>query len=266
MLFNKKDAVLTAMKLAKQAGKIILTNFKASSQKAMPKVWKPDNTVVTETDRIINKLVIKTLKSNFPDHGIIAEEGSMYNNEKYTWVCDPVDGTTFFAHGLPNSVFGLALLEDGMPIIGVLYDPFTDRLLGAAKGKGAFLNAKPVRVSNLKTIKGGVFGVLPFSPRSGLDLTELYKSLVLKGAKILNVPILNMALLIGCGKMSGVVFPMQDPWDAAPAKIIIEEAGGKVTDLFGQNQRYDKETTGFVVTKGKIHGQLLDVVQKVLKQ
>lgn len=139
-----------AINIAKKAGGIILENFKMG----MKKEWKKDETPVTLTDRKINNMVSGAINKNFPDHSFILEEGGSTNKKSpYMWLCDPVDGTIPFSHGIPASVFVLALIKDGSPILGVIYDPFLDRMFFAEKGKGAFLNNKKMKVSNANNLK-----------------------------------------------------------------------------------------------------------------
>src|SRR3989339_1842896 len=145
-----------ALLMAKKAGKIIKKNFAMG----MEKEWKSDNTPVTVTDKAVNSLLIKESKRYFPKYGILGEEeNSIVGNEEYHWVCDPIDGTIPFSHGIPTCVFSLALVKDGVPVVAVVYDPFMDRLFTAEKGNGAKLNGKTIHVSPAKTLKNAVVGV-----------------------------------------------------------------------------------------------------------
>ena len=113
-----------ALDLAKQAGVIMRKNFAAG----MKKDWKDERSPVTETDLAINDLVLREIKKYFPDHSILAEEESDHDeSHEYVWICDPVDGTHNFSHGLPTATFALALLHQGEPVLGVILDPFEER-------------------------------------------------------------------------------------------------------------------------------------------
>src|SRR3989344_508119 len=170
-----------AIKLAKQAGKIIKDNFTSN----MKKEWKSDNTPVTETDLKINQLVIDAVKKHFPTHSIIAEEGSYkVDNSEYSWVCDPVDGTIPFSHGIPTCAFSLALVKNGAPILGVIYDPFIDRLFFAEKNKHAFLNDKMIKVSDKKDLENSVIGMSSFSKKVA-NSPAIMEELVNKKARLL---------------------------------------------------------------------------------
>lgn len=119
-----------AINLAKQAGPIIKNNFVLGMKKEI----KQDKTPLTVTDLAINDLVNKAVAKMFPDHGLISEEGGFYSGQDYTWVCDPVDGTIPFSHGVPICMFMLGLMYKGQSILGVVYDPFMDKMYYAEKG------------------------------------------------------------------------------------------------------------------------------------
>jgi len=177
---NYKDF---AMGLAKEAGKIMRDNFKFG----MKKEWKEDNTPVTKTDLVINALALERIKKAYPDHGVIAEEGSDFREgDEFVWVCDPVDGTIPFCHGVPTSVFSLALTHKGETIMGVVYDPFGDRMYIAEKGKGAFLNGTKIRVSTHSVFENAVIGI-NWSHRSPVDLLQLFGALKDKKARGMNM-------------------------------------------------------------------------------
>lgn len=250
-----------AIDLAKQAGKLMRDNFKLG----MAREWKDDGTILTETDKAINKLVIESIKATFPDHGIIAEEGSEYNNEEFTWVCDPVDGTGAFNQAVPFFVFSLALTKDGEPILGVIYDPILDRLFFAEKGKGSTLNGKPIHVNDNKDIHKSTIGST-YWRRAKYDLsqTEYY----FDQDDILFYEYMSIAYycaLVAAGQVEAAIFPGEKPWDVAAGKIIIEEAGGKTTDLFNDTQPYNAETKGFIGSNGLIHDELTAIIKKTMR-
>ncbi len=251
-----------AIDLAKKAGEIIKANFVFG----MKKEWKKDNSPVTETDLKINQLVIDSVKKEFPDHKILAEEGSdMSGNGDYVWVCDPVDGTIPFSHGVPTCVFSLALVKNGESILGVVYDPFMDRMYSAVKGQGAFLNGDKISVSKANTIKNTIVG-LTFWKEAPFQFYESEKILKENSVKLINVlSVIYMSMMVASGEFSTVVFPGNAAHDAATVKIIVEEAGGKVTDLFGNEQRYDRETKGFLATNGILHDEFLRIIKESMK-
>lgn len=251
-----------AENFAQKAGKIMLRNFKLG----MKKEWKLDNTPVTETDLAINLLLIKEIQKNFPGHRIKAEEESrMDGDSEYVWVCDPVDGTVPFSHGIPISTFSLALTKNGESIIGVIYDPFQDRLYSAVKGEGAFLNGKKITVSNKKELKGSVCEIEMSDITTRYNLTPLFSELINQKIKVLKFQsVIYPSALVAAGELLFTVCPGPYSHDAAAVKIIVEEAGGKVTDLFGNEQRYDKEINGFIASNGIVHDEIIELSKKLI--
>ncbi len=243
--------------LARQAGEIIKSNFMLGMQKE----WKADNTPLTETDTTINQLVIDSVRQTFSEHSVLAEEGSdLKHSSEYVWVCDPIDGTIPFCHGSPLCTFGLALIRDGEPQLGVIHDPLMQRLVVAVKGKGARLNGRTIHVSDQAVIKNSLIGYVAFKGAE-LDLWPVAERLNSIGAKMANYnSILYMDMLVACGEFLAAIFPGRNAWDAAAAKVIVEEAGGRMTDLYGNDQRYDGEIKGTIVSNGVLHQQLVDIV------
>ena len=247
-----------AIDLAQQAGKIIRANFTLG----MPKEWKKDNTPLTESDSAINQLVVDGVKKNFPEHGLIAEEGGNFNESaEYVWLCDPIDGTIPFSHGIPVCAFSLALVKNGNPVLGVIYDPFIDRLFFAAKGQGAFMNNQPIRVSNDQDLTKGLVGLSSWS--SALyDFVHIFKIVIDQGAKVINCgSIVYSGMLVASGDFLVNLWPGDTPWDIAAIKIIVEEAGGKVTDIFGREQKYNGPITGALITNGQLHDAFVKIIK-----
>ncbi|MDE2311735.1 MAG: inositol monophosphatase [Patescibacteria group bacterium] len=241
-----------SIKLAKQAGEIIRQNF----QLGMKKVWKANETPVTKTDLTINKMVIREVKKYFPGHDVLGEEQShRKNGGKYLWVCDPVDGTVPFSHGVPTCVFSLALVYDGRPIAGVVYDPFLDRLVYAEKGKGAFFNGRRTTV-NKQGLRHGAVGWC--SNLLALPLMQKYPYCF----SMNHYSFIYDVLLVAIGELSGALYTGPHAHDGATAKIIVEEAGGKVTDLAGREQRYDGNIRGCLVTNKLVHKQLVAISRR----
>lgn len=251
-----------AITLAYTAGSIIRKNFKPGLKRNA----KKDTSPVTVFDRSINDLVIRSLHTAFPSHSIIGEEKSYKANSEYVWLCDPIDGTIPFTSGVPLASFSLALTMNGVPITGVVYDPFMDRLFVAEKGKGTFLNRRKIRVTKNRGINSHIF-YAGWWKHSLYDLVDVRRNLTKKGAKIMDFCSFAYAgSLVAAGEFTGLIFADRFPWDVAAIKILIEEAGGVCTDLKGNNQRYDQEVNGFVAANKEIHTQLVRVVKKYLKK
>jgi myo-inositol-1(or 4)-monophosphatase len=227
----------------------------------MKKEWKDDRSPVTETDLAINDLILKEIKENFPNHSILAEEGSDHDeSHQYVWVCDPVDGTHNFSHGLPTATFALALLQNGQPILGVILDPFEDRTYWAERGRGAFLNGNPIHVSTAASIKKTLMGV--GKTRDIKNLFPVMDKLHQSGVSIISgLSIHYLSALVAAGEFSASIFGGKSCHDMTPAKIIIEEAGGRVTDLYGNTPaRFDRDMPGQVCSNGLVHDEILSIL------
>ncbi len=255
---NYKDL---AISLAQKAGEIMRQNFQAG----MKMEWKSDNSPVTIADLAINKLVIDEITKNFPNHNVKGEEqDNIHTNSEYLWVCDPVDGTIPFSHGLPISTFSLALVKNGESILGVIYDPFMDRLFYAEKGKGSYLNDQPIHTSGHDQIKQSLINIESFET-AVYQMWPINKSLAFQGSKTMRLAsIIYPSALIAQGEVTACIFPHNTAHDVAAVKIIVEEAGGKVTDLFGNEQRYDQPLKGAIISNGKIHDLLIKEVALAL--
>jgi len=260
-MLETKEIKEFAFSIAKEAGEIMRANFCLG----MKKEWKKDNSLLTETDLTINQLVIDQVAKCFPTYSVIAEEGcQLVTDSQYTWVCDPLDGTTAFAHGIPNCVFSLALVHQGTPQFGVVYDPFIDRLFWAQKGEGAFCNENPISVSDATTFEHQLIGLelparLPYR-FPGLRTALLQK----KRVRVLTLgSAVYEGMLVGCGELIASILTGVKP-DVAALKIIVEEAGGKMTDIFGNEQRYDQDIQGSVISNGRVHDELIGLIQESL--
>lgn len=254
-----------AKKLAKDAGDIMYQNF----LEIPAKVWKEDATPVTDTDTQINKLVVDRIAQQFPEHSVLGEEQSHNLGRVFTWFCDPVDGTMPFSHGLPISTFSLALTKSGKPIIGVVYDPFLNRMFWAVEGGGAFLNGSEIHASKGGNLTNALIDLegLPKSSQPVIQNTAGFTELLNESGAhttALWSAILPSAL-VASGQYAAVIFNVTKPEDGAAIKVIVEEAGGKVTDLFGDDQRYDQPTRGFIASNGDIHEQLVSMLLKFNK-
>ena len=258
-----------AIDFAKKAGAVMKKYFAIG----VAKKYKVDenNSPVTAADLEINSALIDAIREAYPTHSILAEEESFFTEPRgdYLWICDPLDGTRPFAMGIPVSVFSLALTKDGESLLGVIYDPFTDRMFVAEKGKGATMNGVPIHVTDRKTLKGSQ-GDVEFTRKGKYDILDLPRFLLSEHdvTSIAKIPsIVYVSAMVAVGQLDFVVFPMTTAHDIAAVKVIVEEAGGKVTSMMGNEQRYDYDNTidGALVTNGHIHEELLKAVKASVK-
>ena len=251
------DLLDFAKSVAQEAGAIMRKYFDADDKSVE---LKTDETPVTIADKLVNQLLLDRVAERFPDHGVLSEEGSRHEDRKQLWVCDPIDGTKGFIQHIPTALFSLAYVIDGRPEVAVMFDPFQNRLFSAIRGKGAWVNEKSTHVSSRATLEGAAV-TLSGSYKELQRRQPFFNDLVAHKAEIVMVPgsVFKSALIAG-GNVDGYVFPGKSAHDIAAAKLIVEEAGGKVTDLYGKEQRYDGKIYGAIVTNGRIHDELVKVV------
>jgi len=249
-----------AKNIAYKAGEIMMKYFKSNNGAS----YKFDQTIVTKADTEINDYLIKRVIETFPTHSVDGEE-EQFGNSNYVWVCDPVDGTAMYARHIPVAVFSLALVVDGNPLVGVVYDPFTDSLYSAVKGQGAYKNNEKISVSsiNLDDSKSVCnFDVMP-KPEY-YNICEPVKELLKKSYFVSLGSVIRAGMCVANGDFNLAVYPgtKHKNCDIAAVKIIVEEAGGKVTDLFGNEQRYDKDIKGAVISNGKVHDEIITLLNR----
>ncbi len=250
-----------AKKLAREAEEIAMKYFSFE----LESTWKKDDTPLTIADTEINDLVVKKINETYPDHSIYGEEKSeIKENSKYIWVCDPIDGTMAFSCGLPIFVFSIALVDQdtGLPVLGLINDPVMKIMYWAYKGSGAYRNDKKIFVSKDTSLKNTYLSTGASGKEVGFSNLPLFKILSEKKCKTMKYPsFIYGGIQVANGKYSGAVFYAKAGHDVASLKIITEEAGGKVTDLNGEERRYDKDGLGCVVSNGILHEEILDCVR-----
>jgi len=253
------------LKLAKEiadgAAEIALKYFGFDVQET----WKENNTPLTQADTEINRFVIEKINSVYPDHSIVGEEESDEKiNSKYVWVCDPIDGTMAFSCGLPIFVFSIALVDqsNGLPILGLINDPIMKNMYWAYKNGGAYKNGKKIFVSKDAVLKNTYLSTGASGRAVGFSNLPLFKALSEKRCAVMKYPsFIYGGIQVANGKYIGAVFYEKHGHDVAALKIITEEAGGKVTDLNGEERRYDQDGLGCILSNGILHDEILGIVQ-----
>lgn len=250
-----------AKEIAYEAGKIIRQYFKEDNGAN----YKQDQTIVTKADKKINKTLIERVKEKYPTHSVDGEE-EQFGKSEYVWVCDPIDGTAMYARHIPVSVFSLALVINGIPTIGVVYDVFTDNLYSAIKGKGAFKNETKITVNDVKLDDMRSISNLDMWPTADYNLYDAIKELGKKTYFVGLGSIIRASMCVATGDFNLAIYPgtKHKNCDIAAVKIIVEEAGGKVTDLFGNEQRYDKDINGAIISNSVIHDEVVRIVKESL--
>jgi fructose-1,6-bisphosphatase/inositol monophosphatase family enzyme len=253
------DLVPVAHSLALEAGEIMLRDFAIGGRFTL----KEDATPVTRADVAINQLVIDRITDRCPGHGVIGEELSIDGDSERTWVCDPIDGTTPHVLGVPTSMFALALVEEGQPVLAVLYDPHLRRLYEATATTPALLNGSPIRVSATDDLRGSyVASLVADLKQMMVDPRGLTSGLLEHGVRCLSfISGSYEASLVAAGQLVAQIYPCDSPWDVAAPKLIVERAGGRVTDLAGDDQCYDRPVRGAVFSNGRLHDQVVDLIE-----
>lgn len=251
-----------AKQLARDAGEIMLAFF---AKDDVGTTWKHDNTPLTEADTQINALVIKRVREQFPGHGVLGEEACYEENASAVWVVDPIDGTQPFDLKAPTSTFCLGLVVEGEVQLGVVYDPFTQRLFSAVKGEGAYLNETLLKVRNDAPDITHKYVVL--SSKHGDDHASVgmvADAITAAGGKYFNFRSVVYGLMSAAsGRAIAAIAGPSHPWDFVAASIIVVEAGLVWTDLNGNPVDVMDARKGIVVgANGAVHGLLLAMLKK----
>ena len=256
-----KEYLEFAKSIANESAEIALKYFSFETETT----WKGDDTPLTKADTEINDLVIKRINEKYPAHSIYGEEKSE-NKEgsQYIWVCDPIDGTMAFSVGLPIFVFSIALVDqsNGQPIFGLINDPVMKNMYWAHKDGGAYRNGKKIFVSKDTALKNTYLSTGASGKDVGFSNLPLFKLLSEKKCAVMRYPsFIYGGIQVANGKYVGAVFYKKDGHDVAALKIITEEAGGRVTDLNGEERRYDQDGIGCIVSNGILHEEILECVK-----
>ncbi len=253
----KNDFLITAVKAARRAGKVILDNFGKISWEDIHLKMASD--FVTSVDTKSEQIIIDTIRDAFPHHIFLAEESlKEIDTEKYRWIIDPLDGTTNFIHQYPVFSVSIALENQREIILGVIFDPLRDELFTAEKGRGAYLNDRRIRVSAVQDREESLITTgFPFRRKEFIDpYLKLFRNVFLRVGDLRRAgsAALDLAYL-ACGRCEGFFEIGLGPWDIAAGEIMIREAGGVVTDFGGGG---DYLSTGNIVAGTPlIHEMLL---------
>jgi myo-inositol-1(or 4)-monophosphatase len=215
--------------------------------------------IVTDVDKESERLVIATIREKFPDHQILGEEsGAHISNSLKRWIIDPLDGTTNFAHGYPFFSVSIGFEDSGEMAFGVVYNPISDELFWAQKGKGAYLNDAKISVSSTDTVNTSLLCTgFPADSKTAqfantkefAKLTDLSHGVRRDGSAALDLS------FVACGRLDGFWELKLAPWDMAAGTLLVQEAGGKITNVSGGP--FDLNGKHVVATNGKIHVELV---------
>ncbi len=249
-----------AIKAAREAGRLLkarLGNIKRLD-------YKGAFNVVTDVDVASEKLIVEILKSQFPDYGILAEEGTATQLASSScWVIDPLDGTTNYTHTYPFFAVSIGLEHKGKVVLGVVYNPLADELFWAAEGNGAWLGPEQIKVSAKAILKNSLLATgFPYDTRNQkrtnlpefCALTNISCGVRRDGAAALDL------CFVACGRLDGFWERQLAPWDMAAGSIIVLEAGGKITNPNGKT--FDIKSGHILASNGLIHEAIITELEQ----
>jgi myo-inositol-1(or 4)-monophosphatase len=244
----------TTCDIARAAGAILMEFY----HRRVRVEYKGDVDIVTEADRTSEAYIVGQLKQKFPDHGVLAEEGSGYaGSSGYQWFIDPLDGTTNFAHTFPVFAVSMGLALNGEMVLAVVYDPTRDEMFAAEKGQGATLNGRPMRVSSIARLSEALVATgFPSQRRHENPNIHFYHQFNMNshGVRRPGSAATDLAY-VAAGRLDAFWEFNLHPWDVAAGKLLVAETGGKVTDSTGASHTMDSNAV--VATNGLLHDAIL---------
>jgi myo-inositol-1(or 4)-monophosphatase len=249
-----------AVRAARQAGNVIMRSFGRLDTLSVAE--KQANDFVSEVDRNAEQAIIDTIRRAYPAHAILAEETGSQGAHAFEWVIDPLDGTTNYLHGFPQFAVSIALRHQGRLESAVIYDPVHDEMFTADRGAGALLNDRRLRVTDRKGLRGALIGTgIPFRDQRYMDaylgmLRALTKDTA--GIRRPGSAALDFAY-VAAGRLDGFWELGLSVWDFAAGALIVQEAGGTVSDIRGGSRHMD---SGNVITANvRLHREMVDAIR-----
>ena len=247
-----------AEKAAREAGEVLRVNL----GKVKEITFKGKNSLVTEVDKLSEDIIIDSIKRSFPSHDVFAEEsGRRSTSSEYVWIIDPLDGTTNYAHGYPFFSISIALEVDGTVKAGLVYDPVKDEMFSAELGKGAFMNGEAIGVSGSARLDEShlVTGFVHDDARMVEENLRHFSDFIWRARAVRRDGSAALDLCyVACGRFDGFWELGLNPWDTAAGALIVEEAGGRVTNFTGDEYSiYVKE---ILASNNGIHPEMIDVL------
>jgi myo-inositol-1(or 4)-monophosphatase len=253
----------TAVEIAREAGALLATYF----ERRIGYETKGEFDLVTEADRASEKLVVERLRTHFPTHAVVAEEGGGYGStSEYTWYVDPLDGTTNFAHSFPAFNVSMGLAKAGEMVAGVVYDPIRQEMFTAERGAGAYLNNRRIHVSNTKQLSASLASTgFPSRKRHHNINIHFYYQLAMAshGVRRTGSAALDLAYVASARLDFFWEFGLK-PWDVAAGKLLVQEAGGRVSEMKGAPHSVT-QSEHVLADNGALHEQVLDAFAEIFE-
>jgi myo-inositol-1(or 4)-monophosphatase len=252
-----------AVEIAREAGALLASYY----ERRVPFESKGEFDLVTEADRASEKLIVERLSSHFPLHGILAEEGGGHESaSEYRWYVDPLDGTTNFAHSFPMFNVTLGLARGDELIAGVVFVPLTNELFTAERGAGAYLNNRRIHVSSAKRLAESLSSTgFPSRKRQHNANIYFYYQLAMAshGVRRTGSAAIDVAY-VACGRLDFFWEFGLKPWDVAAGCLLVQEAGGRVSEMDGAAYRITKSES-FLSDNGLVHAEVLEIFREVFR-
>jgi myo-inositol-1(or 4)-monophosphatase len=249
-----------AIRVAQEAGNVLRSSF----GRKIVISNKGDIDLVTEVDLAAEKVIKDLIQSHYPKHGILAEEsGATETDSEYRWIVDPLDGTTNYAHALPIFCVSIALERAGEMIVGVIYDPMRDEMFAAEKGNGATLNGRTIRVSTIEKLNKSLLVTgFPYDVHTNTvnnidNFTNFIRSA--QAVRRLGSAAIDLCY-VACGRFDGFWEMKLNAWDMAAGALIVEEAGGDVTNFDGNV--FDPFNKQICASNGLIHKEMVTILAR----
>jgi myo-inositol-1(or 4)-monophosphatase len=247
-----------------EAGEIVKEGYRSHKEVSHKGVVD----LVTEFDVKTENFIISQLTEAFPGYTLVGEEShrGTYHYEKAIYI-DPIDGTTNFVHGIPHLAISLGVWEGGEPVLAVVYNPILEELFWAVKGEGAFCNGEKLQVSSQNTLQNALIATgFPYAKvNAGIEYRWVIDCMTNLLPHIQDIRRLGAAAVDLCYLAQGKVEAFYEidlkPWDVAAGILIVQEAGGEVTNVAGE--RYNFDDKSIVASNSKVHGQLLEKLEKI---
>lgn len=260
--FSPKDIVPFLEDVADRAGRSIMSYFQGSFRIDLKDKRPGGIDIVTDADRASEDIILGSIRREFPDHDILTEETETNSTgSSWLWLVDPLDGTVNFAHGIPIFSVSIALMNNGILVAGIVYDPTRAEKFRAIRNDGAYLNGNQIRVSQADRLNKSIIATgFPYDRAySSVNNVAEFSRVVTRvgGIRRGGSAAIDLAY-VSCGRLDGFWELKLKPWDMAAGMLLVEEAGGRVTDRTGRPT--DVYTDSVVATNGVVHEALADIL------
>lgn len=261
---NPKDLLPFLHHVTQQAGKIVLSYYRGDFTVERKDTSEKGIDIVTDADRASEDLILREIARSFPGHDILTEETPTESSgSQWLWLVDPLDGTVNFAHGFPHFCISIALTHNGNLVAGMVHDPLKAETFYSFRDQRAFLNGKTIAVSKAGTLQTSIIATgFPYDRASSQEnnVREFTQVVTrVQGIRRAGSAALDLAY-VACGRLDGFWELKLKPWDQAAGMLLVQEAGGRVSD--GAGNRTDVHTRCVVATNGLIHDELIAALSR----